>query len=336
MVPNSEMLSYIPFSKTLGSPITSRLPELHSRMELLNTKIRHSSMMAHSAVPPSFWAEAIATACFTQNRTIIVKRVGKTADEIINGRKPNIDFFRVFGCRCYVLRDYEDLRKFDKKSDEGLFLGYSLTSRTYRVYNTRTRCVIESTQVKFDEKSSMTIGKLHLEPGQMSNADAQPCATSTQPEPFSNSATSVSSTNFLVEDIFTDVVDFADFKNPKLATRPSTSQPIDASIEHTANEEHPDSFSAIEPPIEPILEEHIPEDLQLAPVQETPQDIVPDQSMALVDAADVEPLAVYDEYDALNNCTELEALPSTRSWTRNADQDQETNESVLQSTDPIH
>ncbi|KAJ9556629.1 hypothetical protein OSB04_011243 [Centaurea solstitialis] len=227
--------------------------------------------MAHSTVPPSFWAEAIATACFAQNRTIIVKRVSKMAYEIINGRKPNIDFFRVFGCRCYVLRGREDLGKFYKKSGKGLFLGYSLTSRTYRVYNTRTRCVIESTHVKFDEKSSMTLGQLHLELGHTSD---------TQPH------------------IFTDV-DFTDFENPKLATRPSTSQLVDAFVEQI-----------------PIPEEHTPEDLQLAPVQETPQDIVPDQSTTLVDAADVEPLAIYDEYDALNNHTKLEALPSTRSWTR--------------------
>ncbi|KAJ9540465.1 hypothetical protein OSB04_026971 [Centaurea solstitialis] len=268
-----------------------RTPQQNGVVERKNRTLVEAarSMMAHSA------------------------RVGKTAYEIINRRKPNIDFLCVFGCRCYVLKDREDLGKFDKKSDEGLFLGYSLTSRTYRVYNTRTRCVIESDNVKFDEKSSMTLGQLHLELGQTSNA--QPRATSNQPEPFSNSATPISSTNFLVEDIFTDV-DLADFENPKLAARPSPSQSMDASVEPIADEEHPDSSSAIESPTEPIPEEHTPEDLQLPPVQETTQDIVPDQSTALVDAFDVEPLAVYDEHDALNNRTKLEALPSTRSWTR--------------------
>ncbi|KAJ9566218.1 LOW QUALITY PROTEIN: hypothetical protein OSB04_002184 [Centaurea solstitialis] len=257
-----------------------RTPQQNGVVEHKNRTLVEAarSMMAHSAVPPSFWAEAIATACFTQNRTTIVKRPMKLS--IV------ANLTSIFSV-CYMLRDREDLGKFDKKSDEGLFLGYSLTSRTYRVYNTRTR-----------------------------TSNAQPRATSTQPEPFSNSATPISSTNFLVEDMFTDVVDFADFENPELATRPSTSQSMDAFAEQIADEEHPDSSSATKSPTEPIFEEHTPEDLQLAPVQETTLDIVPDQSTALVDAFDVEPLAVYDEHDALNNRTELEALPSTKSWTR--------------------
>nr|GFC07650.1 integrase, catalytic region, zinc finger, CCHC-type, peptidase aspartic, catalytic [Tanacetum cinerariifolium] len=75
---------------------------------------------------PSFlWAEAIATACFTQNRLIICKRFDKTPYELINKRKPNIKFFRVFGCRCYFLNDYEDVGKLKAKGDIGVFVGYS-------------------------------------------------------------------------------------------------------------------------------------------------------------------------------------------------------------------
>ncbi|KAJ9557654.1 hypothetical protein OSB04_012268 [Centaurea solstitialis] len=68
-------------------------------------------MMAHSGVPQQFWAEAVSTACYTQNRTLIVKRTGKTAYEMVEQRKPNIDYFRVFGCKCYVLNDRDDLGK---------------------------------------------------------------------------------------------------------------------------------------------------------------------------------------------------------------------------------
>ena len=87
-----------------------------------------------------------------KNRTIINKRTGNTAYEIINCRKPNIKFLSVFGCKCFVLNDRDNLEKFDKKANEGILIGYSLTKRSYRVYNQRTGLVIESTNITFDEK----------------------------------------------------------------------------------------------------------------------------------------------------------------------------------------
>nr|GFC52197.1 retrovirus-related Pol polyprotein from transposon TNT 1-94 [Tanacetum cinerariifolium]GFC52732.1 retrovirus-related Pol polyprotein from transposon TNT 1-94 [Tanacetum cinerariifolium] len=91
------------------------------------------------ANPPSFlWAEAIATTCFTQNRSIIYKHFNKTPYELINKRKPNIKFFRVFGCRCYLLNDYEDVGKLKVKGDIGVFVGYSKESAAFRIYNKRT------------------------------------------------------------------------------------------------------------------------------------------------------------------------------------------------------
>ena len=74
----------------------------------------------------------------------------KTAYEIWNGKKPRVKYFRVFRSKCYILHDWENLGKFDAKSDEGIFLGYSTTSRAYRVFNKRTKTVMESINVKID------------------------------------------------------------------------------------------------------------------------------------------------------------------------------------------
>ncbi|KAJ9544917.1 hypothetical protein OSB04_024624 [Centaurea solstitialis] len=93
----------------------------------------------------------VSTACFTQNRTLIVKRTGKTTYKMVNKRKPNIKNFKVFGCICYLLNNREDLGMFDAKSDESIFIGYSLNSATYRVYNKRTRSIFESRYVDFSE-----------------------------------------------------------------------------------------------------------------------------------------------------------------------------------------
>ncbi|KAJ9542807.1 hypothetical protein OSB04_029313 [Centaurea solstitialis] len=114
------------------------------------------TMLAYSGLPLTFWAKAVSTACFTQNRTIITKRFKKTPCHIINRRVPNVKFFHVFGCRCYILNNRDNLGKFDKKADEGYFLGYSLTSKTFRVYNKRTKMVMETVYVTFDEAVSMT------------------------------------------------------------------------------------------------------------------------------------------------------------------------------------
>ena len=74
----------------------------------------------------------------------------KTAYEIWNGKKPRVKYFRVFRSKCYILNDRENLGKFDAKSDKGIFLGYSTTSRAYRVFNKRTKTVMESINVKID------------------------------------------------------------------------------------------------------------------------------------------------------------------------------------------
>nr|GFC11088.1 integrase, catalytic region, zinc finger, CCHC-type, peptidase aspartic, catalytic [Tanacetum cinerariifolium] len=89
-------------------------------------------------------AEAIATACFTQNRLIIHRRFNKTPYEFINGRKPDISFLHVFGALCYPKNDCEDIGKLGAKGDIGFFIGYSADSCAYRIYNRRTKKIMET------------------------------------------------------------------------------------------------------------------------------------------------------------------------------------------------
>ncbi|KAJ9545297.1 hypothetical protein OSB04_025004 [Centaurea solstitialis] len=96
-------------------------------------------------------AEAVASACFTQNRSLITKRFMKTPYELVYNRPPSIKFFRVFGCECYVKNDKDNLDKFSPKGDEGVFIGYAKDSLSYRVYNKKKRRMVESTNVDFEE-----------------------------------------------------------------------------------------------------------------------------------------------------------------------------------------
>nr|GFB22763.1 retrovirus-related Pol polyprotein from transposon TNT 1-94 [Tanacetum cinerariifolium] len=123
------------------------------------------TMLTFANLPSFLWAEAIATACFTQNRSIIYKRFDKTTYELINKRKPNIKFFRVFVCRCYLLNNYEDVGKLKANGDIRVFVGYSKESATFRIYNKRTCKIHESMNVDFDEISEMASKQFSLEPG---------------------------------------------------------------------------------------------------------------------------------------------------------------------------
>nr|GEY53881.1 hypothetical protein [Tanacetum cinerariifolium] len=106
-------------------------------------------------------AKAIATTCFTQNRSIIHKRFDKTPYELMNNRKPNITFFHVFGCRCYLLNDYEDVGKLKVKGDIRVFVGYSKESATFRIYNKRTRKIHESVNIM--KSSTMNVETSNVE-----------------------------------------------------------------------------------------------------------------------------------------------------------------------------
>nr|GFC80235.1 hypothetical protein [Tanacetum cinerariifolium] len=112
-----------------------------------------------------FHSKDEASEVVTQNRSIIHKRFDKTPYELINKRKPNIKFFRVFRCRCYLLNDYEDVGKFKAKGDIRVFVGYSKESAAFRIYNKRTRKIHESVNVNFDEISEMASKQFSLEPG---------------------------------------------------------------------------------------------------------------------------------------------------------------------------
>ena len=85
--------------------------------------------------PIQFWAEAINTICYTTNRVFLRSGTKKTSYELWTRRKPNLKYFKTFGSECYILKDWENLGKFDSKCDIGIFLGYSTKSKAYRPYN---------------------------------------------------------------------------------------------------------------------------------------------------------------------------------------------------------
>ena len=131
------------------------------------------AMLYNKNVARNLWGEVVNTACHTVNRVYFRPGTKKTPYELGKRRKLNMKYFRIFGSTCLILKDKENVGKFDSRSDERIFLEYSSTSKAYRVYNKRTKKVMETVNVVINEASdsgSEKISKdipkeiLHLEP----------------------------------------------------------------------------------------------------------------------------------------------------------------------------
>ncbi|GJT94728.1 retrovirus-related pol polyprotein from transposon TNT 1-94 [Tanacetum coccineum] len=109
------------------------------------------TMLNEQSLPQKFWRNVVDTSTYILNQILIRAILGKTPYEILRGRKPTLDYFRVFGSKCFILNTKDYLTKFDPKSYEGVFLGYSQNSKAYIILNKHTRKIEESLNVTFDE-----------------------------------------------------------------------------------------------------------------------------------------------------------------------------------------
>nr|GEV59140.1 hypothetical protein [Tanacetum cinerariifolium] len=113
------------------------------------------TMLIYAQALSFLWAEAVATACYTQNRSIIRLRHRKTPYELLHNKLPDLSFLHVFGALCYLTNDSENLGKLQPKAGIGIFIGYAPTKKAFRIYNRRTRRIVETIHVDFDELTAM-------------------------------------------------------------------------------------------------------------------------------------------------------------------------------------
>nr|GFB10008.1 retrovirus-related Pol polyprotein from transposon TNT 1-94 [Tanacetum cinerariifolium] len=116
------------------------------------------TLLADSLLPIPFWAEAVNTACYVQNRVLVTKPHNKTPYELLHGRLPRISFMRPFGCLVTILNTLDPLGMFQGSVDEGFLVGYSVCSKAFRVFNSRTRIVQETLHVNFMENKPNVAG----------------------------------------------------------------------------------------------------------------------------------------------------------------------------------
>nr|GFC89045.1 retrovirus-related Pol polyprotein from transposon TNT 1-94 [Tanacetum cinerariifolium] len=117
---NQTLHAYFAVDGILHQTSVARTPEQNDVVERQNRTLVEAArtMLSAVKVPLFFWDEAIATACFTQNRSLVIPRHEKTPYHIINDRKPSVKFFYIFDSTCYIVRDEENLDKMKEKGDE--------------------------------------------------------------------------------------------------------------------------------------------------------------------------------------------------------------------------
>ncbi|GJU70937.1 retrovirus-related pol polyprotein from transposon TNT 1-94, partial [Tanacetum coccineum] len=117
----------------------ARSPQQNGVVERRNRTLIEAAhtMLIYAKTPLFLWAEAVATACYTQNRSIIRLRHDKTPNELLHDKPLDLSFFHVFGALCYPTNDSENLGKLQPKADIGIFIGYAPTKKAFRIYNRR-------------------------------------------------------------------------------------------------------------------------------------------------------------------------------------------------------
>ena len=135
--------------------LAPRTPQQNGVVERKNRTLEEiaRTILHENNLPTYFWAEAVNTSCDILNRVLIRPSLDKTPYELWKNKKPNISYFKVFGSKCFILNTKDNFGKFDAKSSVGIFLGYSLSSEAYRVFNKKTMVVKEFIHVVFDESN---------------------------------------------------------------------------------------------------------------------------------------------------------------------------------------
>ncbi|GJU73212.1 retrovirus-related pol polyprotein from transposon TNT 1-94 [Tanacetum coccineum] len=262
-----------------------RTPQQNGVVERRNHTLVEAArtMLSFSKAPMFMWEEAVATACYTQNRSLIHTCHNKTSYELVHNKKPNLTFFGVFGSLCYPTNDSDDLGKLQPMADIGIFDGFAPSKKAYRIYNKRTRRIMETIHIQFNELTQQMAhvqlstgpAPTFLMPGQIS--------LGLVPNPVP-AAPYVPPTNKEWEILFQPMFD--EFLEPPHAERPvslapavsvpvnSASTPSSTTIDQDApSPSHSPSYSALQSPSlhqGVAVESTLMEDNPFAPIDNDP------------------------------------------------------------------
>lgn len=149
-----EFIKLFKRSGIMHQTTTAYTPQQNGVAERLNRTLAEKArcMLIDANLSVKFWAEAINTAAYIINRIPCRSTAeNKTPEELWSGIRPRISHLKVFGCQVMVHIPKQKRKKFDAKSNECIMVGYSDTSKAYRVFDPVTEKVIVSRDVTFIE-----------------------------------------------------------------------------------------------------------------------------------------------------------------------------------------
>ncbi|GKE25265.1 retrovirus-related pol polyprotein from transposon TNT 1-94 [Tanacetum coccineum] len=158
-------------------------------------------MLIFSKALMFLWAEAVATACYTQNRSLIHTLHNKPPYELVHDKKPDLTFFRVFGALCYPINDSKDLGKLQPTADIGISVGYA-PSRKGNFSSSQFRWTIDQDASSLSHSSSslvsqypclqqgVVVGSTIIEDNPFAPVDNNPFINVFAPEPSSEASSS--------------------------------------------------------------------------------------------------------------------------------------------------
>ncbi|GJT66255.1 retrovirus-related pol polyprotein from transposon TNT 1-94 [Tanacetum coccineum] len=154
---NQTLYSYYEDVDISHEKSVARTPQQNGVVERRNRTLVEAArtMLIYANAPLFLWAEAVATACYTQNCSLIRLRHEKTPYELLHDQKPDLSYLHVFGALCCPTNDSEELGKLKAKANVGIFIGYAPAKKAYWIYNQRTRRIMKTVHVDFVELTVM-------------------------------------------------------------------------------------------------------------------------------------------------------------------------------------
>nr|GEU66467.1 retrovirus-related Pol polyprotein from transposon TNT 1-94 [Tanacetum cinerariifolium] len=242
----------------------SKTPQQNGLVERRNHTLVEvaRTMLIFSHALLFLWAEAIATACYTQNRSIIHRSFNKTPYKLIQGRKPDISYLHVFGALCYPKNDREDISKLGVKGDIGFFIGYSANSVAYRVYKRRTKKITKTMNNLQALTASMSIQDSASAPTNSSNTPVSshnvdvPSQQHAQHQMNLTPSPTTSAANNVLNDVFEGDLFVNPFATPSTESVVSFTQYLDPLNMNTFYQSYPHNYQwTKDHPLEQVIGE---------------------------------------------------------------------------------
>ncbi|GJY75118.1 putative ribonuclease H-like domain-containing protein [Tanacetum coccineum] len=259
----------------------ARTPQQNSIVERRNRTLVEAArtMLIFLKAPLFLWAKAFATACYTQNQSLIRKRHNKTPYKLLHDRKLDLYYLHVFGALCYPINDGEDLRKLRPKADIRIFVGYAPAKKAFRIYKKWTRLIIETIHVDFDELIAMAseqfssgLGPKLLTPRTISSGLVQNIPSSTPYVPPTKDDWEIP-----FQPMFDEYLNPSPYVNSQvpadLATEPvvSTGTPSSTTIDQDAlSASTSQTTPETPPPVIPLSVEKDDHDIEVAHIDKSP------------------------------------------------------------------